>query len=390
MILLIIVIYLCFVSLGLPDTLIGSAWSLIHVDLGVSLSFLGVITIIISIGTILSSLFLDKLANKLKTHTIILISILCTIVGLLGFSFSKSALIICLVSIPYGLGAGAIDASLNNYVANNFSSRHMHWLHCFWGVGTLISPFIMSGCLVNGFEWNSGFIIVSIVQSIICLLVLISFPLWKEKEKESEEVVNSNLTIIQKFKIPGAIYVLIAFFCYCVLEQTAMIWASTYFVEFRNVSEEIAAAFASLFCIGITLGRFIVGFISELLGDKKLIRIGSIIALVGIILLFLPFENDICSLIGFVVIGFGCAPIYPAIMHSTPTIFSKENSQALIGLQMAFAYMGCAFMPPLFGLIADFTTIGILPIFLIICWVLMFLMIEKGNDIVKKRNKNNI
>lgn len=378
---LLAVIYLSFISLGLPDSLLGSAWPVMYKQLDVPMSYAGIISMIIAGGTIISSLLSDKLTQKFGAGKVTAVSVLMTAAALFGFSISGSFGMLILFSIPYGLGAGAVDAALNNYVALHYSSRHMSWLHCFWGVGTTISPYIMSYCLSKEFGWQSGYKTVSVLQIILTAIIFISLPLWKNGKNSSEPDSDKkeNKTFIQKLKIKGVAYVLTAFFCYCALESTIILWSSSYLVKYRNIVPETAALFASLFLFGITVGRFISGLVADRIGDKNLIRIGILTTISGLILIMIPIKSDIPSLLGLVVSGLGCAPIYPSIIHSTPKNFGEENSQAIIGVQMASAYIGSTFIPPIFGAITENITIGIFPYFLIIFAFLMIYMTKKLN-----------
>lgn len=387
--LLLALLYVAFVSLGLPDSLTGSAWPVMHQDLGVSLSSAGVITMIISFGTVVSSLLSDRLTAKFGTGAVTAVSTLLTALALFGFSVSNAFWQLCIIALPYGLGAGAIDAALNNYVALHYSSRHMSWLHGFWGLGALISPYIMGACLTGSLGWRGGYRTVSIIQTVLTAILFVSLPFWRkttQKLEEKDKRVEKALGLKRVLKLKGVVWLLVAFFCYCAAEATAMLWASSYLVRNRGISEETAATFGSLFYIGMTAGRMLCGFVTEKLGDKKLIRIGAAGMLLGIALLALPVQTDVFALAGFVVIGFGCAPVYPSIIHQTPTSFGEENSQSVIGVQMASAYIGTTFMPPLFGLIAQYIDIGLLPIYLLLFTVFMFVCTERLNAIVKKRN----
>lgn len=384
--LLLALIYIAFISLGLPDSLLGSGWPAMHGYFNVPISSMGIITMVISAMTIISSLMSDKLTRKIGTNWVTSISVLLTSLGLFGFSFSTEFWMLILFSIPYGLGAGAIDAALNNYVALHYKAKHMSWLHCFWGLGCIISPFIMSFALSNS-SWNDGYRIVGFIQLGITALLFASIPLWKKNElKRGEETVKKNLGLIGVLKIKGVPFLLIGFFAYCSAEATAMGWASTYFTEVKGISEELAAQYAALFYIGITSSRFLAGFVSEKLGDRKLIIIGASILGIGIILLALPL-GDIAAIIAFVVIGFGCGPIYPSIIHSTPYNFGAENSGAIIGIQMASAYVGTTFIPPLFGLLGSALGFDIMPIFLAIFVILMITMVEITFRISKKAHQ---
>ena len=381
--LLLAVIYLAFVSLGLPDSLLGSAWPVMQQSFAVPLSYAGVVTMIISGCTILSSLCSERMTHRLGTRAVTVASVLLTAVSLLGFSMSSAFWMLCLWAVPYGLGAGAIDAALNNYVALHYSSRQMSWLHCFWGVGTIISPYIMSHSLTHA-GWQSGYRTVALIQFCILGVLLLTLPLWKAN-RPADGAADSQgevLGLRRVLRIRGVPFLLTGFFAYCAAESTVGLWASSYLVGVRQVSEELAAAFGSLFYIGITAGRFLSGLVSDRLGDRRLIRIGAGVGAVGILCLLLPLPSDWPALCGLVVIGLGFAPIYPCIIHSTPHNFGAKNSQAIIGIQMASAYIGSTFMPPLFGLVANHVSIRLLPIFLIVFVLLMVFMLEQTNRTV--------
>lgn len=374
--LLLVLIYLAFISLGLPDSLLGAGWPVMNMDLGVPVSYMGIVTMVISGGTIVSSLLSDRLTRKFGTRIVTVVSVFLTAFALFGFSISNHFWLILMYSIPYGLGAGAIDAALNNYIALHYTSKHMSWLHCFWGVGTIVSPFVMSYALTYS-TWNTGYRIVAFIQIGIALVLLFTLPIWKVNNvKESAVEQSKSLGLTKVLKIKGVPFLLLGFFAYCAAEATTMYWASTYLVEVKGLSTEIAARFASLFYIGLTAGRFIGGFIMNKLGDRKMIILGTSIISLGIISLLIPSQNPITSLVGFIVIGLGCAPIYPCIIHSTPSNFGAENSGAIIGIQMASAYFGSTFIPPVFGFLGNHISFGILPIYLIVFFVLMILMVE--------------
>ena len=398
--LLLAVIYLAFISLGLPDALLGSGWPTMYTQLQVPFSYAGIISMIISAGTIVSSFFSDRLTRKFGAGLVTAVSVLLTAGALLGFSVSDSFYLLCIMAIPYGLGAGAVDAALNNYVALHYSSRHMSWLHCFWGVGAAASPYIMGFCLGKGLGWSRGYFSVSMIQIVITAILFISLPLWKSRTDEKEggiepkcaeaeqkqtdqtkAVSSKALSLREILRIKGAPYILITFFAYSAMESTTGLWASSYLVQYLLMEPEKAAKFASFFYLGITVGRFLCGFVADRMGDKALIRLGSGIAGAGILLVLIPFPVTTPALLGLVIIGFGCAPVYPAIIHSTPFYFGKENSQALIGIQMACAYVGSTFMPPLFGTLAARIGIWLYPVFLLVFEVLMVLTSEKLNRI---------
>jgi fucose permease len=382
---LLVIIYMAFISLGLPDSLLGSAWPVIYRQFDVPLSYAGIVTMIIAGGTIISSLLSARLTKKLGTGLIIAVSVMLTAAAMFGFSYSRSIISLCFWAVPYGLGAGAVDAALNNYVALHYKSRHMSWLHSFWGVGAMISPYIMGYCLINGSAWNLGYRTVAIIQAALTFVLFLSLPLWKQKKStiNSGESETAALSLFQALKIKGVKAVMFAFFAYCALETTAGLWASTFLVQYRDISAETAAVFASLFYLGITFGRFLNGFIADRIGDKRLIRLGIIVVIFGICLLILPFGVNSLALTGLVIIGFGCAPIYPSIIHSTPDNFGKQNSQAIIGIQMASAYTGSTFMPPLFGLLAEHINVSLYPLYLLAFAVLMLLMSERLNKTIR-------
>ena len=382
--LLLAVIYLAFISLGLPDSLLGSAWPTIRVELDVPLSYMGMVSMIISGGTIISGLMSERLTKKFGTKYVTLVSVFLTAAALFGFSTVKEFYQLCLWGIPYGLGAGAIDAALNNYVALHYKSKHMSWMHCFWGVGTIVSPYVMSYALVHT-SWSNGYRTVSFLQFGIAAVILLTLPLWKINKSPSETENGGELLGVKgALKIRGVPSLLIGFYAYCAAEATTMLWASSYLEGVRGSSKNEAAAFGSLFFIGITAGRFLSGFISDKVGDNRMIRIGIGIALSGVLLITLPFRAN--SLVGFIVIGLGCAPVYPCIIHSTPRNFGAENSQGIIGIQMASAYVGSTFMPPVFGLMANHISLKLMPIYLAFFFILLLVMISKTE---KACNRNN-
>ncbi len=389
--LLLAIIYVSFISLGLPDSLLGSGWPVMHIDLAAPISMAGVIAMIVSIGTIISSLMSDFLTRKLGAGLVTAISVATTAVALFGFSMSDSVWQICLWAVPYGLGAGAVDAALNNFVALHYAARHMSWLHCFWGIGTSVSPFIMSWCLSGGYGWQMGYKSVFAIQIVLTLALFASLPIWKRKESESkaegEEFEAVHLGVAGAMKLKGVKYVLLAFFCYCAIEGTAGLWASSYLVEARGVDTETAALFASLFYLGITFGRFVSGFAADKFKDKTLIRAGIVTIIAGVAMIALPTKSSLPALVGLVVVGLGCAPVYPSVIHSTPENFGRENSQAIVGIQMASAYVGCTLMPPLFGQIAKHISISLYPLVLAVITVVMLLMTEMLNrTMANKRN----
>ena len=385
--LLLALIYVAFVSLGLPDSLLGAGWPVMHNALNVPLSYMGIVSMVISGGTIVSSLMSDRLTRKFKPGVVTVVSVFLTAAALFGFSCSTRFWMLIIFAVPYGLGAGAIDAALNNYIALHYTAKHMSWLHCFWGVGTIISPFVMSYALSTS-VWNNGYRIVSVIQISIGLLLLFTLPVWKTNRHKADTYGGTkSVGLAGAVKIKGVPFLLAGFFAYCAAEATAMQWASTYFVEVKGIEEQKAAAFASLFFIGLTVGRFVSGFIMEKLGDRKMILLGTGILLCGIVCLLLPVHIETLFLLGFIVIGLGCAPIYPCIIHATPSNFGAENSGAIIGIQMASAYVGSTFIPPLFGFLGKLIGFEILPFYLLIFFALMLFMVEKTFRITQKLNK---
>jgi hypothetical protein len=374
--LLLAVIYLVFISLGLPDSLLGSGWPKMQVVFGVPSSYAGYISMTICFMTIISALLSPRMINRFHTKWIVISSIVLTILGLAGFSISHRYEMLFIFAIPYGLGAGAIDASVNHYVASNYSGSVMNFLHCFYGVGAMISPYIMSLALKYA-KWNEGYLWTAFVQTGILAIVIISLPLWKGNESEAEEDRQESAGIRESIKVPGVLLTLIAFFAYCSGEATCFLWTPSYFAGTKSgLSDERIAAFGALIFGGLMLGRLISGFISNIFGDKKLIRLGIILEFIGIFMLFIPTQNYLVAAIGFVIIGTGMGPVYPAIQHMAPTNFGKRYSAAVIGLQMAFAYTGSTFMPMVFGVLQQHIGIGIMPVYLIFFAILNIGMLE--------------
>ncbi len=379
---LLAIIYLSFISLGLPDAMLGSAWPSMYSELDVPVSYAGIISMIIAVGTVISSLLSDRITKRLGAGAVTAISVGMTAAALLGFSLSNSFWLLCVLAVPYGLGAGSVDAALNNYVALHYSSKHMSWLHCMWGMGAVIGPVIMGYALTNQKGWDSGFGYVSVIQIALSLVILVSLPLWKKKGSDltftPTEVKNEKpLSLIQTLKLPGAKEIMCAFFCYSAVEQTAMLWASSYMALNNGVSEDTAAKCASAFFIGITSGRLINGFLTVRFTDTQMIRTGEGILTFGIAVFLLPF-GQMTTVAGLFLIGLGCAPIYPCIIHSTPDRFGVERSQAMIGVQMASAYIGTCAMPPVFGWLARNVDIALLPVYLLVFDIIMIAVYERS------------
>lgn len=379
--LLLIIIYLAFISLGLPDSLLGSAWPAIQPMFHVPVAYAGIITMIVSGGTIVSSYFSSTIIKKLGTGLVTAISVIMTAAALLGFAYSDNFLWLCLLAVPLGLGAGSVDAALNNFVALHYEARHMSWLHCFWGVGATAGPVIMAHFLKQGGRWDLGYRTIGIIQLCLSVILFLSLPLWtkvkQEAESSKEEEISTDLSRGEILKKKGVLSALFAFFCYCAFESTAGLWGSSFLVFSKGITAETAAKWVSLFYLGITIGRFLAGFLTMKLDNRTMIRIGEGIILFGVLLLFLP-GGGISLQAGLLFIGIGCAPIYPSMIHETPRRFGKAISQSLMGMQMACAYIGSTFMPPLFGTIANATTFLLYPAALLLFLCMMIILSEKS------------
>lgn len=381
---LLVIVYIAFISLGLPDAILGSAWTMIYEDLNVPISYAGLVTMIITGGTIVSSLFSGKMIKKFGTGKVTTFSVFLTAMALLGVYFAPSFIWICLLAIPLGLGAGAVDTALNNFVANYYEAKHMNWMHCFWGIGATSGPFIMSFYLLKENGWRSGYATIGIIQAILVVGLFLSLPLWRkfEDSQEEEKKSSTSINVGTLLKLPGARPTLIAFLFYCGIELTTGLWASSFLVFNGGLSAGLAAKWVSLYYLGITVGRFLAGFLSIKLNNKQMIRLGQLICLLGTVLLMIPFSNNF-KLVGLILIGLGCAPIYPAMIHETPNKFGQDLSQHIMGIQMATAYVGSTIVPPLFGMLSKFSGFGILPGFLLIFIIVMLLSTERTNKICK-------
>ena len=388
-ILLLIIIYIVFISLGLPDSLVGATWPAVSQSLGISEDFQGILTFTISLCTIVSSFLTPFLVKQLKAKGVIIISILFTCIGLICISYSPNFLCLVLSGIPLGLGAGAIDSTLNNYVALNYKAIHLNWLHAFWGVGASISPLICGAFLTDINGWRNAALCLAIIQSCIWLLCVISIKVWNkaelqfEKREEGEKEVGESKGFLKTIRIAGVVPALIGFFCYIAIEQTTALWFSSMCVFELGVNEDLAATWASLFYFGIMGGRILSGLFSLKINDKNLIRIGQGVILVGAILMCLTFNVYILP-VGLVIIGLGCGPVYPSIIHSTPTRFGKVNSQSVMSIQMGCSYIANVTIAPFFGIIGKNTTFLILPYVVLGILIVFFLTNELVNRLVKK------
>ena len=372
--LLLIVIYLAFVSMGLPDSMLGAAWPSMYPELEISVSCAGIISFIVAVGTIISALCADRLIEKFGTAKVTVVSIGLSALSLFGFSAAVEFWMLCLFALPYGLAAGSIDSGLNNFAALHYKSRHLSWLHCAWGIGTIIGPYILGFVLSNSMGWRASYRILFLIMLILFIAVVVSLPLWKkENENANSEETATHIPLKKLIRLPGVKEAMIAFFCYCALEQTVMLWAGSYMVLNNGISADTAARLASLFFIGITAGRAICGFLTIKFGDDMLIRIGYGIIGVGVIAMLLPLGN-LCTFAGLILIGLGCAPVYPCTIHATPLHFGKDRSQSVISIQLASAYTGICLMPPLFGLIAGKIGVFLMPFYLAAILMLMIIM----------------
>lgn len=382
--LLLALIYMAFISLGLPDGLLGSAWPVMHTEMAVPEAYMGIVSMIISGGTIVSSLFSDKITRRLGTGLVTALSVSLTAGALLGFALSDRFIWLCVLGVPYGLGAGAVDAALNNYVALHYSSRHMSWLHCSWGIGASIGPYIMGWALTTQHGWPLGYSAVFALQVVLTAVLFLSLPMWKKRGGTTDvtsEDYEAPIGVRDAVKIRGVKSILLAFFAYCALESTACLWASSYLVDHHGMDKPNAATFALLYFAGITVGRFLNGFVADTFGDKTMIRVGLAIQATALVLILIPSVHT--ALVGLCVLGLGCAPVYPSIIHSTPTHFGRENSHAIVGIQMAFAYCGATFMPPVFGVLGQGIGMWSYPVFMGAFALLELAMTERVNRVCK-------
>ena len=381
-------IYLSFISLGLPDSLLGSAWPAMNVSLNAPLWGAGLVQMLISFCTIISSLNSAKLIRRFGTGKLTAISVATTALALLGFSLAKNYAFLLLMAVPLGLGAGAVDAGLNNYVALHCEAKHMSWLHCFWGVGTIIGPMILSAVLRVGGSWATGYRAVGLIQCAVSALLFATLGMWKRGNIQQEEYGAKALSVWEVLSLPGAKAGMVTFLCYCAVESTLGLWGATYISQVRGVDEATAASFGAMFYIGITVGRAISGFMAMKLLPKKMVRVGQALLALGCIFMMIPAGSTLSG-IGLVVCGLGCAPIYPNIIQDTPVNYGAENSQAAIGVQMAFAYVGSTFLPSIFGALAGVGGYGLLPYFAIGICVLMTVLFGIQKKIVETKVKTN-
>ncbi len=399
--LLLPVIYIAFISLGLPDSLLGSAWPVMYADLGAPVAAQSVITTIITVGTIVSSLATAPLMRRLGTGKLTAISVGMTAVSILGFSASTSLWQLCLLAVPYGLGAGSVDASLNNYVALHYGERHMSWLHCCWGIGTSVSPVIMGWALAGPLSWHAGYLTVGIMQACITALLVFSLPLWKKAgdgaQKDDGEKLAGEKTDLpaapdapdaapsyaEVLRLPGAVAAILSFGCYSGFEYVCGLWSSSHLVMARGIAEAQAATMASFFYMGITVGRFLSGIVAPHVGSKNMIRLGQAVAAAGLVL-FIVGQGETVLSVALTLIGLGCAPIYPSIISLTPERFGEKASQSMVSLQMACAYAGSTIMPPLTAWLVSAGGAAFMPWLLAAVLLVMLLLAETANAKLSK------
>ncbi|MFT4855776.1 MAG: fucose permease [Algoriphagus sp.] len=382
---LLLIIYLAFISLGLPDALLGSAWPAMFEYLNVPVDYAGIISMIVAAGTVISSLFSGSLIQKFGEAKVTTISVILTAIALMGFSYSHEFFFLCLLGIPLGLGAGSVDAALNNYVALHYQAKHMNWLHSFWGVGAAIGPMIMAGYLAKGMSWSNGYNTIAWIQIGLVVILILSLPLWSNKQLASDagqKGVSDNFLNLLK-TIPGLKQALLIFFCYCTIEATFGLWGASFLVFEKGFAADEAARLVSLYYVGITAGRLFSGFLTKYFSNRQLVNLGQVVIAIGLGLLFMPY--DVMLLPGFLIVGLGCAPIFPSLLHETPVNFGEKHSQKIMGMQMASAYVGITLMPFLFGKITTLTGYSSLVYFLGIFLLLMALLTKALNQKIGKK-----
>lgn len=384
--LLLPIIYLAFISLGLPDSLLGPAWPTMYLDLKVPIHFAGIISMVVAGGTVISSLLSARIIKRFGVAAVTTFSVLMTAAALLGFSYAHHFMYLCLLSIPLGLGAGCVDAALNNYVAVHYQAKHMNWLHCFWGVGAAAGPIIMAKHLASGGSWTAGYYTVGWIQLGLVLILLLSWPLWAKSVKTSEagDGAEAGNSIRSVFPIPGLKQALAIFFCYCTIEATFGLWGASYLVFSRGFKVDDAAKLVSLYYLGITAGRFISGFLTEKLSNRQLVYAGQGLIAIGLLILLLPANGTLLP--GFFLVGLGCAPIFPSLLHETPRNFGEKSSQTIMGMQMASAYIGITLMPLLFGKLAGYFSYNALLWFVGLFLGIMFLLNYSLNKVTARSN----
>lgn len=390
--LLLIVIYIAFIGLGIPDSLFGAAWPAIYSEFDLPISSANLITLIISGGTVLSSFFSARIINRFGTAAVTFASTLFTAVALLGFSLSGSLLWLCISAVPLGIGAGSIDSALNNYVALHYKATHMNFLHCFYGIGVSLSPYLMSLALSDNSDWHRGYRVAFFIQLGITTVTLISLPLWKKAhgagtaDGSGDDIKPHTLTILELVKIPGIKADWLMFICSCAIEFTCGTWGSTYLVNAKGASPESAARVITFYYVGIAVGRFLSGLAASKLKSRTIIHIGQAVVLAAIIVLLLPLPIAF-SCVGLFMVGLGNGPVFPNLTHLTPKSFGAENSQSVIGSQLAMSYIGVTILPMLFGVLAQYISAAIMPLFLLAIYVIFIFATVFLNRTLKKEGR---
>lgn len=382
--LILIILYMAYISVGISDSLLGSTWPSMYEELNASVSYAGIVSMIIAIGTIVSNLCSFRLIKALGFKRVLEISFVLSALSLVGFSRSSSFMELCICAVPYGLGIGAISNALIKYVSLYYKSQHMSWLHCSWGIGSTAGPFLMGRYLLKDNGWHRGYMAVCMIHITLIVLLFASNQLWSHRgTDENLEKSQRSVSIKEALKITGGKEVLLAFFSYSSVEALTGLWASSYLVLARELNAQKAASITSLFYLGITAGRFFSGFIVNRIGNRNMVRIGQCTALIGVILLALPFKSSLI-LFGLLLTGIGYAPVYPGMLYATPECFGRDLSQAFMGIQLASAYIGSTFFPPVFGLIAEYGNIKVLyPLILIVLIFLLLFATERANKLIK-------
>lgn len=384
---LLAVIYLAFIGLGLPDSLFGTAWPAIYADFNLPISFGSFVTVIISCGTVISSLISSGLIKKFGTNVVSAASTLLTAAALLGFSVSPNIWCMCILAIPLGIGAGAIDVALNNYVALHYSATHMSFLHCFYGVGVTVSPYILSRVISGNAGWRGGYKITFFIQLAIALVLFFSLPVWKKvngEEKAEEGGDKKTLSFYEVLKIPGVGLMCSLFIISCAIECTCGGWGSTFLVEYKNMLPENAAKIIMIYYLGITLGRFVSGLVASFLNSWKIVNIGTVVMGVGILILLLPVSAEVCG-VGLFLIGFGNGPLFPNFNFLAPISFGSENSQSVIGVQMASAYVGIMLAPMLCGILGQSFGMVIFPFYLLVFFAIAVPCLAAAQKLLRKK-----
>ena len=387
MVFLLVVIYIAFIGLGVPDSLVGSAWPAIHTELNIPVEAVSVLTFIISGCTVLSSMFSAGILNKFGTSKVTAFSTGMTALALFGFSVAPSFGVMIPIAVVLGLGAGAIDSGLNNYVALNFKASHMNFLHCFYGVGVSLSPYLMSQAL-RLVDWRGGYRYAFYVQFAIAVMLIFSIPLWKKSsssEESSEELVTS-LSIKEMIKKPEVIQVWVIMLVTNAIEYACGVWGSTYLVEEKGFNIEHGALALTIYYVGMSIGRFLSGLLANKIKTWKRIFIGSVILAPAILVMLLPLPA-VFSVVGLFLIGLGNGSIYPNMIHLTPHNFGKEVSQSIMGSQIAFAYIGVMLAPPTVSLISGVFSMKVYPVLLAVLYVVMVVTLKIFINHLKKQGR---